>query len=269
MNKLNEIILSKKLKITIIVLSILLITSLIGLIARWFYLHEVRPANGSAVVSENNIGEDPTKELSNNTSYTIPILEDNKQSKAANEGKNKVKLALYKENPEVNREFSVNNMLPGDQESQSFSLSLSHKESVAVYFSIEVKAQTKALGNVLRFKVTNSGSNKVIYDGAFNEAEDKEFSEIFKKGMSEETIADYKAEVYLPEETGNEYQNAGLVADFKWYVKDSDSLAPQTGDMSAPMWGGLGLLSILLLILLMIFCRKNKETKDERKQNSK
>lgn len=269
---------SKRLKIIIIILAVLLVLSAGGLAARYIYLQFFAPAQTTATVPDNLIGDNtPTDESStpaeneppqtsepgttanNSTSPTTQSAGDETGSTTASSqpaGQDKptaVRLELYEGKPGDNQKFEAGNMLPGDVETKYFCVKAYHDADITLFFKADVTDQTKSLGDVLHIKVTHLETGKVLCAASFNEVNGKEFSELLKANGDKATAAYYQVDVSLDTAVGNEYQDALLKADFAWYVKDEGGLTPppQTGDTTnLVLWAVLVASSLLLLIFL-------------------
>ena len=75
----------------------------------------------------------------------------------------------------------------------------------------------------------------------------------------------YEITAYLDTSVGNDYQNKDLIADFSWWVEETENLdSPQTGDLfKLYLWLCIASGSLLLLILLWRK-RKKEDATDER-----
>lgn len=283
----------KKLKIAIIILAVLLVLSGGGLAARYIYLEYFAPAQTTATVPDNLIGDSgqtdadgtPTENTppaesepdteqteagengnasgSSGTGTTAGNPSDNENSAPAADKPTAPVLELYAGRPDVNQRFEVSNMLPGDTETRYFCVRAYHEEDITLFFRAEVTEQTKNLGDVLHIKVTHLDSGRVLCDAPFAEVDGKEFSELLAANAQGETDAYYQIDVSLDTSVGNEYQAARLLADFKWYVEDEGGLTPppQTGDTTnLVLWIVLA-ASSLLLILLLLLGRRRKEAR--------
>ncbi len=221
------------------------------------------PDISSPVSSEIKSIDEPSENMGNDTgtleasALSVNTLNDsNAEAKAIN-------IKLYKGHPSDNEKFQATNMLPGDVETKYFAVNVSHHKDVEIFFSAEVTEQTKNLADVLHIKVTHLESGKVVYEGTFADTSIDGYGETFVATQSTETVAYYKIEVSLPTSTGNEYQEASLLADFNWFVKDTDVLEPpQTGDTSGiVLWFVLMVSSLIMIIILLFFRRRDKEEK--------
>lgn len=270
-----------RLKIVIIILAVLLVLSAGGLVVRYVYLNFFSPAQTTATVPDNQIGEvesipQESSEESNDTpdssaegSSAVPEQEEggiSEESGAAPESggdasrPQAVKLELYQGNPDDNQKFEVRNMLPGDSVTQYFCVQAHHDEDITLFFRADVTEETKALGSVLHIKVVHMDTGKVLCDAPFSEIDGQEFSELLKQNAQNETTAHYQIDVSLNTSIGNEHQAALLKADFEWYVKDESGLTPpQTGDSTDIVLWVILASSSVLLILLLLLTRRRKE----------
>ena len=257
---------SKRLKMVIILLAVLLGLSVCGLAGRYIYLHFFAPARATVTVPDNLIGEEsssaPEGTGTESSSPTASGGTGGVSSRPAGTGNpTAVRLELYEGKPGDNQRFEARNMLPGDTETRYFCVKASHAKDLDVFFRADVTEQTKSLGDVLHIKVTHLETGKVLCDAPFNEITGKEFSERLKANSEKATTAYYRIDVSLDTAVGNEYQAALLRADFHWYVKDEGGLTPPpTGDITNMALWILLAASSLLIILLLAF-RRRKEAR--------
>lgn len=264
---------SKRLKIAIIILAVLLVLSAGGLAARFVYLQFFAPAQTTVTVPDNLIGEEssvPTENPTESSGSETDSRTEN-ESTAGNSSTSSngpadkptaAKLELYQGQPEDNQRFEVKNMLPGDTETKYFCVKAYHDKDIDLFFKADVTEQTKRLGDVLHIKVTHLETGKVLCDAPFAEVNGKEFSELLKANSEKTTTAYYQIDVSLDTSVGNEYQAAMLKANFSWYVKDEGGLTPppQTGDTTnITLWIVLAGSSFLLMLLLLRKRRKEDE----------
>ena len=135
-------------------------------------------------------------------------------------------LKLYQGHPSINQKFEVKNMLPGDTITKYFSIQANHKRDLTLYFNTEITSEKKNLGDVLHVVVRHLETDQVLCDAPFSEINGQDFAEILKVNAQNKTIATYQIDVSVSTSVGNEYQGAGLTADFNWYVKDDGGLTP-------------------------------------------
>ena len=238
----KEHMVSKRLKIVMIVLAVLLVFSAGGLAARYIYLHFWAPIQSTVTVPDNLIREEDAESqdiLAENSSQSVYNISSSNidfsteqtrmTSGAGSSGgtdnpaadkSSAVKLELYEGKPGDNQKFEVKNMFPGDTKTKYFCIRAHHNADLELFFKTEVTEQTKNLGDVLQIKVTHLETGKVLCDATFAEVNGSEFSELLKKNTADETTAYYQIDVSLNTSVGNEYQAASLKADFEWYVKE-------------------------------------------------
>lgn len=254
---------ASRLKIPIIILSVLLVLSAGGLVARMIYLNVYRPTQATVTLPDNRIREEsalPTENTADNskqTEFSDPADTDtthasvssrpNKADKPAAEV-----LELFQGKPSVNERFEVKNMFPGDTETKYFCVRAHHDKDIELFFKTNVTEQTNNLGNALHIKVTHMDTGKVLVDAPFSEISGGEFSERLKANGEKSTNAYFEIDVSLDTSAGNDYQAARLTADVEWYVKDGGGLTPpQTGDSTnILLWSILAVSSLLLIVIL-------------------
>ncbi len=266
---------SSRLKLVIVILIILLLISGACLAGRVLYLRFFADQKVTAVVPDNLIGEesdddsdkeDTDTEGENDTTST-ESEESTNQSGAQSSTPKAATLTLYRTKPSDNEKFEVRNMLPGDVEVKYFCVKASHEKDIVLTFSAEITEETKNLGEILHIKVTHLDTQKVLYDGVFRDMDLNGYEETLLGNSKKETTAYYEIEVSLPTSAGNEYQAAMLKADFKWFVKDADSLSnPLTGDDTNAVSWIIILCAALAMAGAMLLWRRKKdeEEKDER-----
>ena len=272
---------SPRLKVLIIILSVLLVLSAGGLAAKYVYDNFFASDRASVTVPDNVIGDDGDSAQSGESSGTdgtqsggtggesVPAGSgDVSGSESTGTGGSETEdrpaaklLELYKTKPEDNEKFEVKNMLPGDTVTGYFCVRVNHGEALDLYFSADVTGQTKQLGDVLEIKVTRVGEDTALCDLPFSEADGKEYKTRVAENGSGVTDVYYRIDVSLDTSVGNEYQAAGLTADFKWFVKDESGLvSPGTGDTSITvLWALLAASSAALIILLPVYRKGDKK----------
>ncbi len=266
---------SKRLKIVIIILAVLLVLSAGGLAARYIYLAYFTPTQSTATVPDNLIGEENSQPEKNTTSDNGSESPDPSASESAPgqitsrteaDKPTAARLELYEGKPGDNQRFEVSNMLPGDIETKYFCVKAYHDKDIDLFFKADITEQTKKLGDVLHIKVIHLETGKVLCDTSFAEINGKEFSELLKATSEKTTTAYYRIDVSLDTSVGNEYQAALLKADFQWYVKDEGGLTPpQTGDTTnLTLWIMLAGSSFLLMLLLLLGRRRKEDEQHER-----
>ena len=277
---------SNKARTIITVLAVLLLCSIVALVFRVFYLNSSVDRDSTVIVPDNQIGKEsettPVPETASENSTAGAafsslaertssdgsyLLLDSPSSpvpsasgtadEAAEEG---ATIELYKSSPSDNEKFQAASMLPGDVETKYYTVKISHHSDVTVHFNAVVTEQEKAYANILHITVTHLDNGKILYNGTFAGLDPNGSSEVFAAADSTETVAHYRIDVSLPTNTGNEYQAAKHLADFKRYVKAEDAGAldkPATGDTANLVWPAAGMIgALLLLVILLLFSRR-------------
>lgn len=274
-------------KPVIVILTVLVVLSAGFLGGRYVYLKLMEPAQSTTSVPDNLLGgtegngttQPSVTEPGTEGSTTEPSQETTEEITKETEGTAQGTptptgdsqqggsvqapvLSLYQGRPEVNQPFRVSNMLPGDQVTQYFCIKASHEKDITLFFEARVTEQTKALADVLHIKVTHLETGKVLCDDVLSQVDGKAVSEKIAAQQSEESICYYRIDVSVDTSVGNEYQGAGLAADFVWYVEDNGSLNPpaQTGE-TAPvlLWSVLAAASLGLVVVLALSKREEKQ----------
>lgn len=278
----------KTVKYIILVLSVLLLLSSLTLAGITVYKHSVAGAPSSAVVPDNIIT--PEKETSAEVAQYITQLAHEKlpavnspcivslsaqpgvlnSSRAVrlsaqrSSSASTTELYLYKRNSGDNTRFNVDNMFPGDAQTQYYRVRVSYQNKVTVRFHADIHPGYEKLAEVLKCRVVLLTTGEVMYDGLMR---DMPASLNHTLRSSEKTTDEllYEITAYLDTSVGNEYMNKSLVADFRWWVEETKNLTdnPKTGDSFNPLlWGDIAFGSLFLLILLLAK-RKKEDTQDE------
>lgn len=133
-------------------------------------------------------------------------------------------LALYRGNASAAQAFALPNMLPGDTAEKEFTVNVSHRGKVTLYFSAGPDDVAAPLAGGLQLTVTCN--NTQLYSGTF--ADVPAVLPVDVPGTAADTTdaMTYRVTVALPTSAGNEYQNLTMTADLNWWV---DELAPAPG----------------------------------------
>lgn len=288
----------KKIKIAIAVLSILLAISVVAVAVRFVYdyvtatnpIAELVPDNiiendadlsdtdlesdndlegddsdseeesdnsGENVTGESVEGEAPGASEADDPSEVIPTDEENAEEEAE-------VLYLYDRNPGDNTPFNVTNMFPGDIETKYFLVRVVHKGDIILRFHAEVRPGYEKLAEVLKCRVVLPESGDILYDGLMRDM--PESLNVDLQTDSEITSeAYYEITAYLETSVGNEYMQTELVADFTWWVEETDNLGPaHTSDgLEYTVWIIVAAASLIIIIILAARLRKG-ESFDER-----
>lgn len=153
-------------------------------------------------------------------------------------------LELYRGNASAAQAFTLPNMLPGDTAEKEFTVNVSHRGKVTLYFSAGPDDAVAPLAGGLQLTVTCN--NTQLYSGTF--ADVPAVLPVDVPGTAADTTdaMTYRVTVALPTSAGNEYQNLTMTADLNWWV---DELAPAPGtdpaasDSTATSGGATGQLT--------------------------
>lgn len=248
----------KKIKVTILILSILLGLSLLVLAGTLIRARLTDSDPGAVTVPDNLItpeedteAEDTRTPGSGTSSAPAPTQSAAAAQKAAT-------IALYNKHPEDNTPFAVDNMFPGDSETKYFCVQVSYHDKVIVHYKAVVRPGYEKLAQVLKVRVKLLTTGETLYDGGIAAMPQS----LTHKLTSESSVTQelyYEITAYLDTSVGNAYQNQDLIADFQWWVEETGSLdSPETGDTSrGVLWTVAGVCSGGLLLLLVL--RKRKE----------
>ena len=137
-------------------------------------------------------------------------------------------LALYRGNASAAQAFALPNMLPGDTAEKEFTVNVSHRGKVTLYFSAGPDDAAAPLAGGLQLTVTCN--NTQLYSGTF--ADVPAVLPVDVPGTAADTTdaMTYRVTVALPTSAGNEYQDLTMTAELTWWV---DELAPTPGTYPA------------------------------------
>ncbi len=238
---------SKKIKVTIAVLSVLLSVGVLALagILLYNYFNPLDPQ--AAIVTDNVISPEPKG------SEAVPV---NVPAEAVS-----ASLSLSNKNEGDNTPFEVGNMFPGDTFTNYYRVQVSHKGDVTVRYHIDIKNNYNKLGEVMQCRIVLVTTGETLYDGL---VKDMPMSLNKTITASKPTVSElyYEVTTYLDTSVGNEYQSAeGFSADLRWWVEETGQLdkPPKTGEADFFMAIiAVALLSFLLIIILL-YKKKRKE----------
>lgn len=280
-----------KLKIIIIVLAILLALSVAGLATILLYNHFVSnepafaelPGNiitpdaedGSTVEPIIPVNETQGVEADRVTAPSAPGSEpasateapsgsnSTKPSGAASVSGTKVNaLVLHNRNPGDNVPFQVTNMFPGDAETKYYCVKVSYKGDIVVRYHADIRKGYEKLAEVLKVRIFMPDTDELLYDGLMRDMP-KSLNHPLYTNASTQNELYYEITAYLDTSVGNEYMEKALIADFRWWVEETNNLdSPVTGDTSnVRLWIYLAAGSLVLLLILLAVRRR--EVDDE------
>ena len=153
-------------------------------------------------------------------------------------------LALYRGNASAAQAFALPNMLPGDTAEKEFTVNVSHRGKVTLYFSAGPDDAAAPLAGGLQLTVTCNNTQR--YSGTF--ADVPAVLPVDLPGTAADTTdaMTYRVTVALPTSAGNEYQNLTMTADLNWWVDElapAPGTAPAASDSTATSGGATGQLT--------------------------
>ncbi len=260
---------NKKIKVVIAVLAILLGLSVLALGGMFVYNYVKESQPATVVVPDNLIDPEPEQgdgtssaesgtvsDVTDTSSYTSSALTASKPEEHNIAGA----LTLHKRKPNDNTPFKVNNMFPGDSETKYFCVKVYYKGDIILRYHADVREGYEKLAEVLKVRIRLLDTDETLYDGLMKDMP-KSLNHVLKTKKSTQSELYYEITAYLDTSVGNEYMDKSLIADFNWWVEETDNLeAPKTGDnFNIYLWLGLAAGSLLIIILLLVPRRKGKK----------
>ena len=125
-------------------------------------------------------------------------------------------------------------MFPGDVVSNKYDVEVSFKDTVTVHFGTEIREGYEKLAEVLQCKVVLTDTGELLYNGLLKDMPDSvdytlNSAEASTNGESTVNLC-YEITAWLDTKVGNEYQEKSLVADFVWWVEETENLTPPESD---------------------------------------
>ncbi len=220
------------------------------------------PENSANTSSENTSSEASTYETDSSAdtgvqSNASDSIDASVPTTSSGGKKEAAVISLYKKHAEDNQPFQVTNMFPGDTETKYYCVRISHSGDVIVRYHADVRPGYEKLAEVLRCRIVLLTTGETLYDGLMRDMPESLVHSVRTDKATESELY-YGITAYLDTGVGNEYQNKDLIADFRWWVEDTENLdAPQTGDNSN-IWLWIAIASGSLLIILVL-ARKRRE----------
>ena len=258
----------KKIKTVIIILAVLLGLSVSALCGVLIYNRLSGSAPAAVTVPDNLItpnGDTPQAEVSENNPSAAAAASAVQSGGGDTQNTEKAAtIELYNRQPEENTPFKAENMFPGDSATKYYRVRVSYHGNVTVRYKAQVRAGYEKLAEVMKIRVKLLSSGETLYDGGIADmpeslqhkltSEKSDFGELY-----------YEITAYLDTGVGNEYQNKALIADFKWWVEETENLEapPKTGDTSgiAP-WALLSIVSGGAMLFLLALKRREEKSDD-------
>ena len=262
---------SKVIKALIVVLSVLLALSILSLAGVWVYNYVTQERQTSATLPDNIITDDtkPTESTATTTTTnggenpsSSPESTDTTTSTTKKPVDLSEVLQLHNRNTGDNTPFQVPNMFPGDIVKQYYCVRVSYINTITVRFRADVRPGYEKLAEVLKFKVSMPETGEVLYDGLMKDMPSS-VNHSLSSGKEKTSELYYEMTAYLDTSVGNDYQVQSLIADFRWWVEETENLvSPPTGvDTSIVPYVGVG--AALCLVLILLLSKRRKEDSDE------
>lgn len=253
----------KKMKMLIGILAALFAVSLTVLIGTLVVRHFAYSEQVAGKVQGNIIASDDEERPDKKEK---PVSETGRTETAeavSNDGVTRTEaITLHNRQPEDNTPFQAANLFPGDRMTKYYCVKVCYKDDIIVRYHADIRPGYEKLSEVLKVKIRLIDEDRTLYDGLM-----RDMPAALECALSTDTSTQselhYGITAYLDTSVGNEYMDKSLIADFRWWVEETDHLdAPQTGDRSfAYFWTGMVLGSFCLL--LFCFKRSRKETVNE------
>lgn len=281
---------NKKIKTAITVLSVLLAISLLLLVGMYVVRYYSERRNASVVVPENIVTEDDKDQTTHSDGEKKPDNtgtdssgtgdqdpntdpppgENDDPSPTPSSGKPEEKpkeasaLVLHTRHSGDNEAFAVGNMFPGDRETQYFCVRVFHKGDVTLRVRANIRDGYEKLAEALHCRISLVEDGRVLYDGQMQDMP-QSVNVALKTTQSTTSEVYFEITAYLDTSAGNEYAGQTLVADFSWWVNETDQLdPPDTGDAFAPiLWVFVAAGALLVLLLLVRKQKKGDDTDEE------
>lgn len=284
---------NKKSTIVIVILIVLLCLSATALTGTLLYNHFVRtepttvdvPGNIITPDGENNSSAEtnpppfestngeassepdtstvPDQSETTSASESVPETTESETTGATSVSSSKASaIALHNRKPEDNTPFQVTNMFPGDRETKYYCVKVSYKGDIIVRYHADIRPGYEKLAEVLKVKIRLLDTDETLYDGLMRDMPKSLNHALYTTEKTQSELY-YEITAYLDTSVGNEYQDKELIADFRWWVEETENLdSPQTGDTSnIYLW--IALASGSLFILILLLAKRRKEAADE------
>lgn len=256
----------KKIKIIIIVLACLLGLSLLALGGTLIYNKIANTTPATVTVPDNLITPDEDTSEPDSSESQAPdgssAVQPAKSTAATAEVKKAATIELYNKQPQENTAFAVGNMFPGDNETKYFRVRVSYHDKITVYYKAAVRHGYEKLAEVLKVRVKLLSTGETLYDGLMRDMPESLTYSLSSPSTATDELY-YEISAYLDTSVGNDYQNKDLIADFKWWVEETDNLdaPPKTGDTSnILLWAVISACSLSMTIfLLFMVCRRKED----------
>lgn len=251
---------SRKLKIAIAVLALLLIVSCVALGVTLVLREQddhptvtVPVETASPELPVETTTETAAPELTQPTAVaTLPTKAPGSSSSSSASEQEATLLRLHKQQGSDVIPFYAANMFPGDSVTRYFCVRVSHSDSVTLRYHASIRPGYEKLGEGMKVRIFLPATGELLYDGVM-EGMPASLNRILTASQQSTEDLLYEITVYLDTSAGNEYQSGELVADLQWWIEETDFLtSPKTGDSSLILlWSVLAVLSALAVLVLL------------------
>ena len=163
-------------------------------------------------------------------------------------------------------------VMPGDTLTQKITVknNADNKVKVKIYMrSLGAHADSVEFLSQLGLKVAKSEDNEMAYMFDATASETAQFTDwVYLGTLYSGGEVNLDVTLHVPVELDNEFQNKIGYLDLEFMieefpVEDTDPKPPQTGDNSRmELWFGLVICSLIMLMVLLMWCKKDKENSD-------
>lgn len=251
----------KTVRTTIKALSVCLALSVLAIAGTLIYMNFIDISPESVSLPKAILRAAQEESTESEQSYQAPQTGENVDSASVSEeNKFASALYLYEKHEGDNTPFHVTNMFPGDTETNYYCVRVAHKGSVTVRFHADIREGFEKLAEVLKCRIVLLSTGETLYDGLMR---DMPSSIDHPLDSSKETTDElyYSITAYLDTSVGNDYQNKQLIADFKWWVEETDNLVlpPKTGAENTIIYTAAAVFAISAVLILILKKRNSKE----------
>ena len=161
-------------------------------------------------------------------------------------------------------DFSVSNLLPGDDVAQKISLNIEHNNDSEIKLKFIADDNSfQPLLEAFTVSIYIKELDKTIYSG---DLKDLSTEDLFVKYTNKKEIINYQFNLHFKEETGNECANKILSGAFVWSCESVGEI-PSTGDIIGPpntgdtfnMQAYLSIACIAVLVIIILIVIKSKK----------
>lgn len=217
--------------------------------------------NDASNSTDTSNGTDTSQTDEQNSAQTSTSETTGVAQTSSGEKKQAATIALYNKQPEDNTPFQVSNMFPGDSETKYFRVQVSYQSQVTVHFKAAVREGYEKLAEVLKVKVRLLTTGETLYDGLMKDMPESVTHQLSSAKSTTDELY-YEITAYLDTSVGNDYQDKDLIANFHWWVEETENLAPapKTGDQSRIfLFASVAVACAGAMIFLLLIRRRKEE----------